>query len=337
MLRASNYYRTAEFFLTPDDRRRLETYEKSCTLFRHAMAEMGVRVEPVQIPYDGTTLPGYFYRVDDRRSPRPLLVSLGGFDSTGEELYFFAAAAALRRGYNCLTFEGPGQGEPLRRQHLPARPDYEVPVRAALDYLWRRPEVDRERVALMGTSLGGYYAGRAAAFEPRVRALIIHGAVLGLWAAQAHMKQGLARVATWRSPRRVEFVLQAVEQLNNELRWSLANGQWVFGVASRNAVLQTIQQYTLKPVVKQIHCPTLILHGQQDHFIPVEQAEQLYAALTSPKTLRVFTAEEGAEEHCQIGNLGLMQQVAFDWLDEIFAAQFTIGGAERLAASEIRP
>ena len=134
----------------------------------------------------------------------------------------------------------------------------------------------------MGTSLGGYYAGRAAAFEPRIRALITHGAVLYLWAAQAHMKQGLARVATWRSPRRVEFVLQAVEQLNNELRWSLANGQWVFGVASRNAVLQTIQQYTLKPVVKQIHCPTLILHGQQDHFIPVEQAEQLYAALTNP-------------------------------------------------------
>jgi hypothetical protein len=146
-LRASNYYRTAEFFLAPGDPRRMETYDKSRTTFCQFLELSGLCVEQVRIPYEGTTLPGYFYRVDDSHTPRRTLLSLGGFDSTGEELYFFAAAAALQRGYNVLTFEGPGQGEPLRVQRLPARPDYEVPVRAALDYLWTRPEVDRERVA----------------------------------------------------------------------------------------------------------------------------------------------------------------------------------------------
>src|SRR5262249_46269828 len=146
----------------------------------------------VRIPYEGTTLPGYFYRVDESGVPRPTLLSLGGFDSTGEELYFFAAGAALQRGYNVLTFEGPGQGEPLRVQGLRARPDYEVPVRAAVDYLLTRPEVDPERIALMGSSLGGYYAPRAAAFEPRVKALISHGVFFDWWASQTKTKPALS-------------------------------------------------------------------------------------------------------------------------------------------------
>ena len=97
-LRASNYYRTAEFFLAPDDPRRMVTFEKSRTTFWQFLELSGLCVERVRIPYEGTTLPGYFYRVDDSRAPRRTLLSLGGFDSTGEELYFFAAAAALQRG-----------------------------------------------------------------------------------------------------------------------------------------------------------------------------------------------------------------------------------------------
>src|SRR5581483_2231085 len=190
-LRASNYYRTAEFFLAPDDPRRIETFEKSRTTFWQFLELSGLCVERVRIPYEGTTLPGYFYRADESRAPRRTLLSLGGFDSTGEELYFFAAAAAILRGYNVLTFEGPGQGEPLRVHHLPARPDYEVPVRAAVDYLWTRPEVDRERIALMESSLGGYYAPRAAAFEPRVKALISHGVFFDWWATQTKTKPAL--------------------------------------------------------------------------------------------------------------------------------------------------
>ena len=313
-LRASNYYRTAEFFLAPNDPRRLVTFEKSRATFWQFLALSGLCVERVRIPYAGTTLPGYFYRVDDSPTPRRTLLALGGFDSTGEELYFFAAAAALRRGYNVLTFEGPGQGEPLRIQHLPARPDYEVPVRAAVDYLLTRPEVDRARIALMGTSLGGYYAPRAAAFEPRVHALIVHGAVFDLWATQTQTKPLLGLLAKWQSPRGLHAILRRAARFNPELRWSVKNGLWVFGAQNPVELIRTMQRYSLKETAGLIRQPTLILHGAHDHLAPREQADRLYAALQAPKTVRVFTAKEGAAEHCQIGNLTLLHQVLFDWL-----------------------
>ena len=316
-LRASNYYRTAEFFLAPDDPRRRPTFEKSRTTFWKFLELSGLYVERVRIPYEGTTLPGYFYRVDDSSVARPTLLALGGFDSTGEELYFFAAAPALQHSYNILTFEGPGQSKPLRTEHLPARPDYEVPVRAAVDYLLTRPEVDHERIALMGSSLGGYYAARAAAFEPRIKALISHGVFFDWWATQIKTKPALGfLLSKVKTPRAIQAILNVAMRFNSELRWSVKNAMWVLGVETPGEVIHEIQHYSLKDVVGLIQQPTLILHGAKDHFIPQEQVDMLCAGLKAPKTLRVFTQEEGAEEHCQMGNLALMHQVLFDWLDE---------------------
>ena len=294
----------------------METYEKSRKTFWQFLDLSGLCVEKVRIPYEGMTLPGYFYRVHDSRMPRPTLLSLGGFDSTGEELYFFAAATALKRGYNILTFDGPGQGELLRVAHLPARPVYEVPIRAAVDYLLTRSEVDPERIALMGTSLGSHYAARAAAFEPRVKALIIHGVLFDLWTMRTKTKPMLARLGDWKSKPRLEAVLQLAARFNTELRWQIENGMWVFGVQNVFEPIREMRRYSLTDTAGLIRQPTLILHGEKDHFIPREQVDLLCAALKAPKTLRVFTQEEGAEEHCQIGNLALLHQVLFDWLDE---------------------
>lgn len=321
-LRASNYYRTAEFFLSPHDSRRVTTYEKSRTTFRQAIGLMYPRVEQVRIPYEGTTLPGYFYRVDDSGMARPTVLSLGGFDSTGEELYFFNAVAALRRGHNCLAFEGPGQGEPLRVQGLPTRPDYEVPVSAAIDFALRQPEVDPERLAVWGTSMGGYYAPRAAAFDSRIKACVVHGAAYD-FASGILARKPLALKLMKRWPDLVDndalFGTLLARDLG--LRWMSNHALWVFGVSSRSELLRTMQRYALKDVVARIHAPTLLLHGEQDHFIPLKQAYEFYEALKCPKQMRVFTTEEGAEEHCQMGNLTLLHQVAFDWLDEVFAIQ----------------
>jgi dipeptidyl aminopeptidase/acylaminoacyl peptidase len=315
-LRASNYYRAAEFFLAPDDPRRLATFEKSRTTFWKFLEVSGLCVERVRIPYEGTTLPGYLYRVNDFKLPRPTLLFVGGFDSTGEELYFFAVAPALARGYNVLTFEGPGQGEPLRVQHLAARPDYEVPVRAAVDYLLTRPEVNAQRIALMGTSLGGYYAARAAAFEPRINALIVHGVVFDWWTTQTTTKPALGLLAKLKSPRLVQAAVNVAMRRNTELRWGVKNAKWVHGVEDPVELIDEMRRYSLSEAAGLILQPTLILHGEKDHFIPREQVDRLYAALQAPKTLRVFTAEEGAEEHCQFGNITLLHQVVFDWLDD---------------------
>ena len=136
-LRASNYYRVAEFLLMdPSDPRIETTWGSSKQCFGEAAKLFSPSFGRVEIPYEGTTLPGYFYTVGNKElndKPKPILIAHGGFDSTLEELYTSAAAPALERGYDCLTFEGPGQGEVIRRQRIPFRYDWEKVISPVLD------------------------------------------------------------------------------------------------------------------------------------------------------------------------------------------------------------
>ncbi|WP_261798151.1 alpha/beta hydrolase family protein [Brevibacillus massiliensis] len=319
-LRSHNYYRTAEFFLSPKDPKRNESYKKSVSTFQKAMELMDFHVEKVNIPYENTSLPGYFYRAADSDSStveRPALIGIGGFDSTVEELYFCVAAPAIKRGYNCLIFDGPGQGAPLRLQNMTKRVDFEVPVSAAVDYLETRTDVDKEKIALIGMSMGGYYAPRAAAFEKRIKACIAYDVFYDLWEATVQRNPMLKQLEVL-SAEEIEQVLKKAGQANSNLRWAIANSMWVFGLDKASKIPETLQQYSLKGIAQNISCPVLILAGESDHFVPLEQVDQFANELTCEKTIRIFTAEEGAEEHCQEGNHSLFHQVAFDWLDEVF-------------------
>ncbi|MDQ2714600.1 MAG: alpha/beta fold hydrolase [Chloroflexota bacterium] len=313
-LRASNYYRTAEFFLhgDPHDPRILATWGTSRTTFRQAVKLMDTPVEQVLIPYEGTFLPGYYYQPDDSHQPRPTLIVHGGYDSTGEELYFMIAAAAIQRGYTCLTFEGPGQGALIREQHLPLRPDWEQVVTPVVEFLLRRPEVDPARIALMGISLGGYLAPRAAAFEHRLAALIADD---GLYSFQFSEKaRAITKVAALFGRALAHSMLKQVMQRNTGIRWAIENGMFTFQVDSIWDLIEATESWSLEGVVQGITCPTLVCEAEGDHFF-VEQPKMLYEALTCPKTLLRFTAEDGAEEHCQLGALLLFNHRVFEWLD----------------------
>ncbi len=127
-LRASNYYRSSEFFLhaTPKDPRVARAYERSVACYKAAAKLYDPPIEPVEIPYEGTTLPGYFHRVDGSARRRPLLILHTGFDGSAEEMHWSGARAAVERGYNVLVFDGPGQcGTPiaLASGALPFRPE----------------------------------------------------------------------------------------------------------------------------------------------------------------------------------------------------------------------
>ena len=202
-LRASTYFRMAEFYLhgKPDDPRIISEATDSQRAYAKAAKLTGPTWEPIEIPYEGTTLPGYFYKVDDSGKQRPTLIFHGGYDSSLEELYYFAAAAAVKRGYNCLTWDGPGQGLPLREQKLTFRYDWEKVVTPTVDYALTRSDVDRDNLALMGMSLGGYFAARAAAFEHRFRAVIFYDAVYDFFECVrgAIPKQALTAYAMKRS------------------------------------------------------------------------------------------------------------------------------------------
>ncbi len=161
LLRASNYYRCAEFFLhgQPDDPRIDYSYEQSVACFERAAALFRPAVEPVEIPFEPATLHGYFHR-GAGHGLLPTVIMHNGFDGPAEEMHFFGAAAAAERGYNVLSFDGPGQPAARPSDRLPFRPDWENVVTPVVDWVMTRPGVDQFRVALLGVSMGGYLAAR---------------------------------------------------------------------------------------------------------------------------------------------------------------------------------
>ena len=319
-LRASNYYRVAEFLLMdPEDPRIKTTWESSKGCFGKAASLFSPSFEPVEIPYEGTTLPGYFYKVDnDSKSPRPSLIAHGGFDSTLEELYTSAAAPALERGYNCLTFEGPGQGGLIRKQKIPFRFDWEKVVTPVVDYALTKPEVDPKRLALMGISMGGYLAARAASFEHRIAACILNNGVFdGYDAIASTFPKSLLTAIENGNTEVVNTVLNILIESDPNIRFNMKHGMWTAGVNTPFELIQRSKNYTIKNIAQNIKCPTLVLDAEKDDSFP-GQPKKVFEALTCPKKYILFTAGEGAEEHCQCGAPALSNQRIFDWLDDTF-------------------
>lgn len=323
-LRAHNYYRTAEFFLSATDPRRRPTYENSREMFRNGIELLDTPAKTVDIPYEGTTLPGYVFLPSGSTSsvsPYPTIVCLGGFDSIAEELYFLCGVPeALARGYAVILFDGPGQGAPLRYEELTARPDWEHVVGAVLDAVAEREAIDADGVGLIGVSFGGYYAPRAAAFEDRIAACVAFDHMYDLWRAAAYENPQLARLLL-RAPDVLVNGLAALgERFSVDSRWLMENSRWVFGVDSAAEFQRTLRRYSLSGIAREIDCPMLVLAGEDDHFVPLGLAHEFVDELTCPTTLRVFTTEEGAGEHCQVGNLRLATSLIYDWFNETFEA-----------------
>ena len=323
-LRASSYYRAAYLPLygSPVDPRLVEAFDKETEAFQKAAALMTSPVESVEIPYEGTTLPGYFCQVDDSGQPRPTLIGTNGYDATIYELYL-DFAAVLPRGYNLLLYDGPGQGRPLIKQGLVMRPDWENVVKPVVDYALTRPEVDPEKIAIMGISLGGYLAPRAASGEHRLAACIADPGVWDLLEGAKARFSALPKDVLEKLPDVDPEVLEPfVEhiQARPALRWAIIQrGFWVQGVDSLSEYLKIAEDYSLKEVVGQIRCPTLLTRAESD---PVSwNAELIYDQLTSQKELVRFYDAEGAGDHCESKNRPLFYQRAFDWLDETLAAQ----------------
>ena len=331
-LRASNYYRLCEFYLRAglaDDPLVREVGQLSVGAFARAAQLMNPAPKPVRFPYEDTTLPGWWIPADpgtahpgggDPDGPRPTLLFHGGFDSTEEELYFTGGAAAARRGYHVLAFAGPGQGSALRDQKLLFRPDWDAAVTPAVDWLLARPGVDPDRIALMGMSLGGLLAPRAAATEHRVAALIAFDGLYSFADAvhnlvgpeiMALVGDGLNTSDTKANVLIKEIMSAGTSTFGEALQWAT----WVFGEESPAAALRAFAPYTLEGYAPLITCPTLVLDGENDP----GHASQLYEALSCQKTYHLFPAAEGGGEHCQAGTMSRLHQVVFDWLDTVLA------------------
>jgi len=323
-LRASNYYRCSEFFLHANakDPRIARAYKRSVETYRACAKLFETPIEPVEIPYEHTTLPGYFHRADGSAKRRPLVVMHTGFDGSAEEMHVSGARAAVERGYNVLVFDGPGQFGPIHREGLPFRPDWEKVVSPVIDFALTQKGVDPKRIALFGASMGGELAPRAAAFEPRLAACIANDGVYDYAAAflaavpPAQRDAVLAMIKAPAGPSPLDQFLAGTMKSSPTARWSFIQGMYSFGVTTPRAYLAATLAYNLKDgVAEKIRCPTLVCDAEGDLFFK-GQPQALYEHLTCKKTLLTFTEAEGAGAHCEVGASRLAFARIFDWLDE---------------------
>ncbi|QOY91168.1 alpha/beta hydrolase family protein [Paludibaculum fermentans] len=319
--RASNYYHASYFplFGAPVDPRLTRAFTAEVAAFQRAAALSQPAIEPIEIPFEGRTLPGYFVRASSDPGSRPTIVQVNGYDSNIQEMYFAHGPAAVSRGYNCLLFDGPGQGRNLIRDGLVLRPDWENVVRAVIDYAVTRPEVDPWRIVLAGWGLGGFLAPRAAAFEKRIAALI---ADPGQWDQSDTVKAipvppELLRQKDSVPPPQFEQFEQWLRSpaADPMFRWrTLQRGMWTHGVNSLFELVKQIVRFEISPVAEHISCPTLLTAVDGDTLS--RGAQKLFDALRCPKLLLRFTATEGSGGHCEPLARSLYEQRVFDWLDE---------------------
>ena len=290
-LRAADYYRSAEFWLLPEDPRRLATFDKCERASHKWLRYLGGEV--VAIPYEGgLSLPAYFVRPKGK-GRSPVLISFGGLDSFKDEMWFMTGHGAVQRGIAVLMVDGPGQGGTLRRHKVPTRFDYEVPVGKCIDYLLTRKDVDEKRIAVSGSSLGGYYSARAGSKEHRLAACISHGAIWDVEQRFRDRGEGHA--------------------LANHMKW-------VFGAKSMAEAIEKARPFKLEGVLDGMRCPYLVLHGGHD-VLGVENSKTVYEYAKSKRvkvTLRLTSEEETGAEHCQHDNPTLGQELMIDWLADVF-------------------
>src|SRR5262252_7699819 len=248
-MRAATYQRMAEFLLPPDDSKRPKSFEKIGSHFFKGLDMLGVRYERITIPYGAGKLRALYFPVPQEAQTKPLLMYGGGFDSILEEYYPNFAEAALKRGYSVLTYEGPGQGQALRKYALTYTPEWEKPVKAVLDE-FLRTHARPSKIVLIGMSMGGYFAPRAAAFEERIAGVVAYVTCYDF-----------SEVAN-----RVISAAKNPEALKNiGVSWAYHNARCTMGTKGVDDTLNACAAYTLAPVADRIRQDVLILEGTEDH------------------------------------------------------------------------
>ena len=316
-LRACEYHRQAMFYLRGNlgDPRLIGAYSAMRSCFRQAIPGLPFHVEPVQIPYEATTLNGYLMTPRGPAVARPTVLFPAGYDSVAEEGHLYGASA-IRRGYTVLAFEGPGQGGVLYEQGLHLRPDFEAVLTPVVDFALTRPEIDGNRLALLGRSFAGYLAPRGATAEHRIAALVCDPGQVNLGARVTERIPAPALELIQTNDPKADHLIAAV-MAAPEARRTWWPRMAAHGTPTLREYLRTILEFTLEDQVRYITCPTLVTEGEGD--FAGGQSQRLYELLTCPKTYRAFTEAEGTSGHME----GLGQQVwdgyVFDWLDATLA------------------
>ena len=286
----SLYYHYAQFLWFHDLERREDGQRRKVDLYRRAAALLMPAAERVDIPFEGYRIPAYIRLPAIGRPPYACVVLLGGLESTKEESYHFENLC-LRRGLATCAFDGPGQGEMVFQVRL--RPDFERFTGAVVDYLRTREDIDAENLGVLGRSLGGYYAVRAASLVPGFRACVVWGALYDLehWERIPPLtRRGFAYVSGY-------------DDLNEA-------GDYLRKVIN------------LAGVAEQLRCPLYILHGAQDDILPGTHVQRLQA---DTRHVEQAIIVEPSGNHCCHNIYPIVRPRMADWL----AQQLLVEGGNR--------
>lgn len=277
--RAGIYYHFAKFLFVhkPDEMKAAHVKAVECR--NAALPHLAPPGERVEIPYEGKRLFGILRKPAGITRP-PIVVLTMGLDSAKEEADAYERAF-LQRGMATLSFDGPGQGE--GEYDFAIRGDYEVAITAVFDFLATRKDLDPVRAGLWGVSLGGYYAPRGAAFEPRVKACI-----------------SLSGPFDWGE------AWDDLPELTRE----------AFRVRSKCASQSDAKRHamtlSLKGVAERIACPIFIMAGKLDRIIPWRDAERLARAVKGPVQLLII--DDG--NHVANNRVYRWRAQSADWMAE---------------------
>ena len=257
--RAAVYYHFAKFVFVHDVAQMRAAHMKAVACKQLALPHMRPPATRVEIPFEGGFLAG-FLRLPAGASKPPVMIMVPGLDSAKEELEAYETPF-LQRGIATLMVDGPGQGE--AEYDFPIRGDYEVPVKAMVDFAMTRIEVDSTRIGLWGVSLGGYYATRAAAFEKRLKACI-----------------GLA------GPYDFHDTWDQLPELTKEAFRERSH------LATQAEAKAHSASLTLKHgVAAQIECPLFLVTGKMDRLIPWQDTQRLADEASGP--VELLMVEDG--------------------------------------------
>ena len=257
LLEAAFYYRAAEFFTLPTDPDKDDLYNRFTARFYAAVEGCGFYKE--SIPYENAFLPALHFKPED---PRGVIVMHGGLDSFMEDFYSVAVYLA-GAGYEVILFEGPGQGAALRNQNLYMTYEWEKPVVAVLDHF------QIADVTLIGISLGGFLAPRAAAFETRIARVVAYDVYI--YDHRGGFFQRLLYELIKRTPSLYNRMVNSL--MRRDVTANHIVNQWmvVCGVNTPFEWAVELQHYSVAEIVKFIKQDVLLLAGKEDHMIPVKE------------------------------------------------------------------
>ncbi len=305
--RASYYYRAALISMMPANPAFKKTADQSRKILKKAGSLFDPPLEYIEVPFEGSVLPGFYRKAANNNKPTKTLMMFGGGETFAEDLVFYVGPQAFDRGYNFITVDLPGQGLlPLEGRVF--RADANAPIKAVVDYVLAKPETDPERLAAYGMSGGGGFVPIAAENDPRIKAIAMNSAVVDAYPLFASMPVASA----------TEDIVKGWSSFKQNTVKAIA---WRWGVEMDNipGLVEANKGFAFNP--EKVTCPALIIVGEGEYSNEEVKRQQILCFEKLPNKHKKFVmtpTNEGASNHCITENRSVMSQVVFDFFDDVF-------------------